>query len=120
MALGNSRPLPCLRRFLSPRDKGVDLNHFNGTIYQLRGMADLGHTAAASGGQSGMRCVFRTQRQDSSARTSRRTWRDQDLSTIIPSAPPAAGDPTAIGIGSDQVNPLPQPLPEIFRHSLAQ
>ena len=89
--------------FLSPRDKGVDLNHFNGTIYQLRGMADLGHTAPHLVGNQECVAYSEPNGKVHLLELVAGTWRDQDLSTIIPSAPPAAGDPTAIGIGSDQV-----------------
>lgn len=89
-------------------DRGVDLNHFNGTIYQLRGMADLGHTAP-----------HRVGNLDAIAYTERDgrvhlleylggSWRDQDLFSapmahVIGTLPLAAGDPAAIGLGNEQL-----------------
>ncbi len=85
-----------------PRDRGVDLDRFNGTIYQLRGMGDLGHTAPHLVGNQ--ECIAYTERDGRVhlLELVGGAWRDQDLSTIIPTAPLAVGDPAAIGVGSEQ------------------
>ena len=82
---------------------GIDFDAYNGTIYGLRGLADLGHTAPHLVGNQ--ECIAYTEADGRVhlLELVAGTWRDQDLSTIIPSAPIAVGDPAAIGIGSEQI-----------------
>jgi GH25 family lysozyme M1 (1,4-beta-N-acetylmuramidase) len=81
---------------------GMDYDAYNGTIYGLRGLADLGHTAPHL--IDHRECIAYTE-PDGRVHLLELVagaWRDQDLSTIIPTAPLAAGDPAAIGVGSEQ------------------
>lgn len=93
----------------SHSDRGVDLNRFNGTIYQLRGMADLGATAPHLVGNQ--ECIAHTE-VDGRIHLSEYvngSWIDQDLfnqvrsTNISGTLPLAAGDPAATALGSEQV-----------------
>ncbi len=84
-------------------DAGVDLDHFDGSIYQLRGMADLEHTAphmvedilyiAYADLDGHIHVMVRLLGK----------WEDTDAFQDLPDAPPAAGDPAAAGVGKEQV-----------------
>jgi len=85
---------------------GTQYDAYNGSIYGLRGLADLGHTAPhLVGNQVGNRECIAYAEPDGRVHLLELVagaWRDQDLSTIIPTAPLAVGDPAAIGVGSEQ------------------
>lgn len=84
-------------------DAGVDLDHFDGTIYQLRGMADLEHTAphlvedinyiAYTALDGHIHVMVRLLGK----------WEDTDVFNDLTDAPVAAGDPAAAGAGKEQV-----------------
>lgn len=84
-------------------DSGVDLDHFDGTLYQLRGMADLEHTAphvvdsivyiAYTALDGHIHVMVRLLGK----------WQDTDASADLTDAPLAAGDPTAAGVGKEQL-----------------
>lgn len=84
-------------------DKGVDLNHFNGSIYQLRGLADLEHSSphvigdityvAYTALDGHIHILVRLLGQ----------WEDTDPFQDLPDAPMAAGDASASGVGSEQI-----------------
>lgn len=82
---------------------GIDYDAFNGTIYELRGLADLGHTAPHLVGN--LECVVYSEPDGTIhlLELLAGSWHDENLSSTIPLAPPAAGDPAAVGVGSEQV-----------------
>src|SRR5262249_32725091 len=81
-------------------DKGVDLDRFNGTIYQLRAMADLGHTAPHVA--SNTRLVAYTEVDGRiHVLTDVGFWLDADLFDFIAGPPVAAGYPAALGLGDE-------------------
>jgi GH25 family lysozyme M1 (1,4-beta-N-acetylmuramidase) len=90
-------------------DKGVDLNRFNGAIYQLRGMADLGHTAPHLVGNQ--ECIAYSQPDGRLHLLGyvAGSWVDRDVFSEIPwpniigTLPLAAGDPAAVALGNEQV-----------------
>jgi hypothetical protein len=84
-------------------DKGVDLNHFRGTIYQLRGMADLGHTAPHLVGNQESIAYTEKDGRIHLLSLVQGTWMDEDISALVPTAPLAVGDPAAVGVGSEQI-----------------
>jgi GH25 family lysozyme M1 (1,4-beta-N-acetylmuramidase) len=87
--------------FTAPQ-KGVDLDRFNGTVYQLRGMADLGHTAPHVAGNT--RFVAYTEVDGRvHVLTDLGYWLDADLFDYISGPPVAAGDPAALGLGEEQI-----------------
>ena len=106
---GSRDPMPPLFT-----DRGVDLNRFNGSIWQLRGMADLGRTAPYN--SSGSQCVAFVETDghvhllsytyvvQAPRQQAVWAWRDDDLTFPAtqrgftqPDAV-AAGDPSAVAI----------------------
>lgn len=92
----------------APSDRGVDLDRFNGTLYQLRGMADLGHTAPHLVGNQECIAYTETDGRIHLLEYVAGSWRDQDLfrapfAHIIGTLPLAAGDPAAVALGNEQV-----------------
>jgi len=83
-------------------DSGVDLDRFNGTIYQLRGLADFGHTAPHVAANTRF-IAHTTENGRIHLLTDLGFWLDWDLLNDIPGPPIAAGDPAAIGIGDEQI-----------------
>jgi GH25 family lysozyme M1 (1,4-beta-N-acetylmuramidase) len=84
-------------------DKGVDLNHFNGAISQLRGMADLEHTAPHV-----IQSIVYIAYTDLSGHIHVMVsllgkWEDTDVFNDLSDAPLAAGDPAAVGVGNEQI-----------------
>ena len=87
---------------------GAQYDAYNGSIYELRGLADLGHTAPHLVGN--LRCIAYA---DPDGRIHlleyiAGSWRDTDVFSaqfvqIIGTLPLAAGDPAAIAVGNEQV-----------------
>jgi GH25 family lysozyme M1 (1,4-beta-N-acetylmuramidase) len=90
-------------------DKGVDLDRFNGTIYQLRGMADLGHTAPHVAASQDSVAYSEVDGRIHLLESVKGSWIDHDLfnrvqwTNVIGTLPPAAGDPAAMTLGNEQV-----------------
>jgi len=83
------------------RFDGIDYDAFNGSIYALRGLADLGHTAPHIAG--GNECIAYTAPDGTLhlLEFAGGAWTDQDLSGVTP-APPH-GDPAAAAADAAQV-----------------
>src|SRR5262249_8783305 len=66
--------------FRNPQDKGVDLDKFNGTIYELRGAADIGRPGLTF--VSGSVCIAHSELDDHLHLVTNdgSTWTDTDLS----------------------------------------
>ena len=91
-----------------PSDRGVDLDRFNGTIYQLRGMADLGHTAPHLLGNQEFLGYTALDGRIHLLEYVAGSWRDENVFSapfvhIIGTFPVAAGDPAAVAFGNEQV-----------------
>jgi GH25 family lysozyme M1 (1,4-beta-N-acetylmuramidase) len=88
--------------------RGVDLNHFNGTIHGLRGLADLGHTAPHLVGNLPFVTYGEPDGRIHLLEFVSGSWHDQDVlgapfGHVIGTLPLAAGDPAAIALGDEQV-----------------
>jgi GH25 family lysozyme M1 (1,4-beta-N-acetylmuramidase) len=84
-------------------DAGTDMDVSHGSIYRLRGMADLDHTAPHT---SGSLTFISYAQPDGRVHllTNLGFWTDWDLfNDNDPQPPPAAGDPTAAVIGNEQI-----------------
>jgi len=83
------------------KSPGIDFDAFNGSIWQLRGVADLGQTAPYASGSA--HCVAYTETDGHvHLMCYDEFWLDDDL-TKRRSTPPAAGDPAAAIIGTREV-----------------
>jgi GH25 family lysozyme M1 (1,4-beta-N-acetylmuramidase) len=83
------------------RFDGIDYNAFNGSIYGLRGLADLGHTAPHVAGNRESIAYTAPDGNLHLLEWAAGAWSDQDLSSAAPVA--AQGDPAAIATELEQV-----------------
>ncbi len=84
-------------------DKGIDLNRYNGTIHQLRGMADLGHVCPHLVGDREYVTYVDVDGTVHLLEYVSGIWRHENLSNIMSSPPIAVGDPVGIAIGNEQM-----------------
>jgi GH25 family lysozyme M1 (1,4-beta-N-acetylmuramidase) len=84
------------------KDNGVDIDHFNGTIYELRGLADLGHTAPHVAGNT-LFVAYTEVDEHLHLFAEKDAWIDSDVSSEVHGPPLAIGDPAAVGLGDEQV-----------------
>ncbi len=84
-------------------DKGIDLDHFNGSIYQLRGLADLEHTSPHVVGEITFVAYTSLDGHIHVLVRLLGNWEDTDVTQNVADAPAAAGDPSAVGVGNEQV-----------------
>jgi hypothetical protein len=83
------------------RFDGIDYNAFNGSIYGLRGLADLGHTAPHVAGNRESSAYTAPDGNLHLLEWAAGAWSDQDLSSAASVA--AQGDPAAIATELEQV-----------------
>jgi len=84
-------------------DAGTDMDVSNGTIYDLRALADLGHTAPHLVGNLNVIALTDPGGGVRVLELVTGSWRNIDALAGVASPPLAAGDPASIGIGNEQI-----------------